>query len=472
MLKQQARLFTKLSVSIDTGIIVATWMLTHELVHARVRSSSDLIDNLWPLLILIPIMLYLIANIGLYASMRTKKHAQIIDELLKVHILGGALSTSCIYMVDPAWISRSLLFSFFILPLVSMSAAKCGIKLVLNYLRRKGYNARHLLIVQSNDTGCEFTDTVSAHSEWGLVIAGTVTMYDSMEARGSHAPDSISSGDVDALLNICKQTTIDEVIFCINRRLLPLVDSYIEPLQEMGITVRMVIDLYDAPLSRKELTMFHNEIPILTFHSKAFDLEQLFMKRCLDIIGSFIGLIITALVFPFIAIAIKCESKGPLLFGQIRVGMNGRQFRCWKFRSMFVDAEERKKELMAHNEMQGAMFKMTDDPRVTRVGRFIRKTSIDELPQFWNVLCGEMSLVGTRPPTPDEVATYENWHRKRISIKPGITGLWQVSGRSQIQDFDEVVKLDIRYVETWTFLLDIKILLKTIGVVFAGRGAS
>ena len=138
---------------------------------------------------------------------------------------------------------------------------------------------------------------------------------------------------------------------------------------------------------------------------------------------------------------------------------------------MFVDAEKRKYELMAHNEMDGAMFKMKDDPRVTRVGRFIRKTSIDELPQFLNVLRGEMSLVGTRPPTPDEVATYENWHRKRICIKPGITGLWQVSGRNQIQDFDEVVRLDIRYIEEWTLWLDIKILARTIWVVFTANGA-
>jgi lipopolysaccharide/colanic/teichoic acid biosynthesis glycosyltransferase len=138
---------------------------------------------------------------------------------------------------------------------------------------------------------------------------------------------------------------------------------------------------------------------------------------------------------------------------------------------MFVDAEARKQELMARNEMKGAMFKIKDDPRVTRVGRFIRKTSIDELPQFWNVLQGDMSLVGTRPPTPAEVATYENWHLRRVSIKPGITGLWQVSGRNQIQDFDDVVRLDLQYIDTWTIWQDVKILLKTIWVVFAGRGA-
>jgi exopolysaccharide biosynthesis polyprenyl glycosylphosphotransferase len=234
----------------------------------------------------------------------------------------------------------------------------------------------------------------------------------------------------------------------------------------------MVIDLFDIPTARKEIALFHNELPMLTFYSKAFNAEQLFLKRCLDIVGSLAGLFITGLMLPFIAPAILFESKGPLFFGQNRVGANGRIFKCWKFRSMFIDAEERKKDLMAHNEMKGAMFKIQKDPRVTKVGNFIRKTSIDEFPQFWNVLKGEMSLVGTRPPTPEEVAKYENWHRKRICIKPGITGLWQVSGRNKIKNFDEVVRLDIRYIEEWTLWLDIKLLAKTSWVVFARRGAS
>ena len=156
----------------------------------------------------------------------------------------------------------------------------------------------------------------------------------------------------------------------------------------------------------------------------------------------------------------------------MRVGENGRKFRCWKFRSMYVDAEARKQELMAKNEMQGAMFKMADDPRVTKVGKFIRKTSIDELLQFWNVLKGEMSLVGTRPPTPDEVMKYKHWHRKRICIKPGITGLWQVSGRNKINDFDQVADLDIHYINKWSIWMDVRILFKTLWVVFARSGAS
>jgi exopolysaccharide biosynthesis polyprenyl glycosylphosphotransferase len=210
---------------------------------------------------------------------------------------------------------------------------------------------------------------------------------------------------------------------------------------------------------------------MLTFHSKAFDAQQLLLKRLLDIAGSLIGLCLFGIMFPMIAVAIKFNSPGPIFFSQERVRENGRLFKCWKLRSMYIDAEERKKDLMSQNEMSGAIFKMKDDPRITSIGKFIRKTSLDEFPQFWNVLKGEMSLVGTRPPTPDEVANYENWHRRRISIKPGITGMWQVNGRSSIQDFDEIVRLDLYYIDNWTFWLDIRLIFQTVFVAFSNKGS-
>ena len=176
-------------------------------------------------------------------------------------------------------------------------------------------------------------------------------------------------------------------------------------------------------------------------------------------------------IIAVVAIPLKLESPGPLFFKQKRVGRNGRYFYIHKLRSMYVDAEARKKELMAQNEMNGLMFKMEDDPRVTKVGKFIRRTSIDELPQFFDVLRGDMSLVGTRPPTVDEYKQYESHHKRRLSMKPGITGLWQVSGRSDIEDFEEVVKLDVAYIDNWSLWGDVKILFKTIYVVFAGKGA-
>jgi exopolysaccharide biosynthesis polyprenyl glycosylphosphotransferase len=454
---------------VDTTVIVVAFLLAYRLIQFFDGRLGNFHDYSWVLVVIVPVWLFLLAYTGLYASMRTKVFSRVTGNLVKVHVVGGIITASCVYLIDPKGFSRLLLVCFILISLALTAMVKGSFKMLLSYLRRKGYNVRHILIVGSGAKVRNFVDLVRRHAAWGLVISGVVRF--SGESADDDIPSCPNLGDVDNLVEICKQNQIDEVVFSLPPESLGAVDDYLGFLQEMGITVRMVIDLYDAPTSRKELSLFHDDIPMLTFYSKAFDAGQLFLKRCLDIFGSVIGLVITGALFPFIALAIRLDSKGPLFFGQERVGENGRTFRCWKFRSMYVDAEERKKELLDCNEMQGAMFKMRDDPRVTRVGRFIRRTSLDELPQFWNVLKAEMSLVGTRPPTPDEVATYENWHRKRICMKPGITGLWQVSGRNQIKDFDEVVRLDIRYIEEWSLWLDIKLLFKTFWVVVARRGA-
>jgi lipopolysaccharide/colanic/teichoic acid biosynthesis glycosyltransferase len=207
---------------------------------------------------------------------------------------------------------------------------------------------------------------------------------------------------------------------------------------------------------------------------------RLFAKRILDIVGGLVGVVFTLLLMIFVAPAIFFTDPGPILFSQNRVGKNGRIFRIYKFRSMYRDAEKRKKELMEKNTMQGLMFKMDDDPRILGsgpdgkkhgIGWFIRKTSIDEFPQFWNVLKGDMSLVGTRPPTVDEWEQYKLHHRARLAMKPGITGLWQTSGRSQITDFEDVIKLDLQYINSWSIAGDLRLILKTVGEVFKSKGA-
>ena len=198
-----------------------------------------------------------------------------------------------------------------------------------------------------------------------------------------------------------------------------------------------------------------------------------YIKGILDRLIAVLGLLLTWWIYILVAIAIKLEDpKGPVIFKQKRVGMNGRVFYMYKFRSMYVDAEARKAELMKNNEMSSdLMFKMKDDPRVTKVGKFIRKTSIDEFPQFFNVLIGNMSLVGTRPPTEEEVSKYSRNHWRRISIKPGITGMWQISGRSTITSFDEIVDLDTKYIDEWSVMMDFKVMFKTISVILRRNGA-
>ncbi|MFB2772628.1 anti-sigma factor antagonist [Pelatocladus sp. BLCC-F211] len=190
------------------------------------------------------------------------------------------------------------------------------------------------------------------------------------------------------------------------------------------------------------------------------------MKRIIDIVGALVGLVIIGVLFIPIAIAIAIDDPGPIFFSQIRCGWMGKRFRIWKFRSMYVDAEARKAELAKHNQVQGAFFKIDNDPRITKIGRFLRRTSLDELPQFWNVLKGEMSLVGTRPPTPDEVERYEVPEWQRLDVKPGMTGEWQVNGRSSVRKFEDVIRLDLQYQKNWSLLYDLKLIIKTVTILF------
>ncbi len=240
--------------------------------------------------------------------------------------------------------------------------------------------------------------------------------------------------------------------------------------EEMGITTHYCLEL---PSVGKAVTQVGDfmDYSVLTYTMNRTSYKRLFIKRIFDIIGGFMGLVLTGIITLFLAPAIKLDSPGPVFFSQVRVGKNGRRFRIYKFRSMYTDAEERKKELESQNEINGLMFKMENDPRVTKVGNFIRKTSLDEFPQFLNVLKGDMSLVGTRPPTESEFEQYNEHYRRRLSMTPGLTGLWQISGRSDISDFDEVVKLDLKYIDNWSLTEDFWIILKTVGVVLFGRGA-
>lgn len=265
-------------------------------------------------------------------------------------------------------------------------------------------------------------------------------------------------------------TALDEVFIHVPDLKQKQVEAILGGFDEMGVDCHYCLELPGIYSDRGRMDNVGN-YSVITYTRFQSSYKRLLIKRVMDIAGGLVGIVITLIFFPFVALAIKLDSPGPVLFSQIRIGRNGRRFKIYKFRSMYIDAEERKKELEKQNEMQGLMFKMENDPRITKVGKFIRKTSIDELPQFYNVLKGDMSLVGTRPPTEDEFERYTQYYRRRISMTPGLTGLWQVSGRSEIDDFDDVVKYDLKYIDGWSLTLDMKILIKTIWVVFAGKGS-
>ena len=273
---------------------------------------------------------------------------------------------------------------------------------------------------------------------------------------------------MDDFFDYIRTNVVDEVF--INGNHIAESEALAEELLEMGVTVHFKL-MHETKLMPNKVIERCGKYVVLTSSMCIASPRQLFMKRLMDIVGSIIGLLLTGIAFLIFAPQIKKQSPGPIFFSQVRIGKNGRKFKIYKFRSMYMDAEQRKADLMEQNEMQGLMFKMENDPRIFPIGKFIRKYSIDELPQFWNILKGDMSLVGTRPPTEDEFIQYEAHHRARLGIKPGLTGMWQVSGRSKITDFEEVVSLDTQYISEWNLAMDVRILFKTIQVVLLGRGA-
>jgi exopolysaccharide biosynthesis polyprenyl glycosylphosphotransferase len=272
--------------------------------------------------------------------------------------------------------------------------------------------------------------------------------------------------DIPFLVN---RLVIDRVIFVVPRLWLHRIEDAILACEEVGVSSSISLDLYNLHIARTKQTDF-NGYPLLefeTFHAKEW---QLFIKRFIDILISFLTLFLFSPLMLLVATLIKLTSKGPVFFKQVRCGLNGRKFVLYKFRSMVSNAEQLRDELMEHNEMDGPVFKIKRDPRITPLGYFLRKTSIDELPQLFNVLKGDMSIVGPRPPLVSEVENYKIWQRRRLSLKPGVTCIWQVSGRNKI-GFDQWMRMDLEYIDNWSLWLDIRILFKTLFVVLIGYGA-
>lgn len=363
--------------------------------------------------------------------------------------------------------SRKLLFTFWILSAV---IELIGHVLLKNHIRKKMLRARNLasmIVVTTEDEaiGClrEFEGLPYRDYEiTGLVIVDRDRVGEKI--RGVPVVAC-----ADSFLEYVKKNVVDEVFILGNTR--SSSEALADELLELGVTVHFSL-VHESSLRPNKVVEKYGRYMVLTTSMRIASRRELLVKRTVDILGSLVGLIIMAIAFLIFAPIIKVQSPGPIFFSQIRIGRNGRKFRFYKFRTMSVNAEELKKNLAAENEMQGLMFKMEDDPRIFPIGKFMRKYSIDELPQFWNVLKGEMSLVGTRPPTVDEFEQYEAHHKARLGIKPGLTGMWQVSGRNKVTNFEEVVALDTSYITNWSLGLDLKILFKTIQVVLSGRGAS
>ncbi len=372
------------------------------------------------------------------------------------------------------FVSRLVMGYFFICNTLLFCCVNIIIRYCIKTFRKSDRRRSNLLIVTTtrrrfNQIRERFED--SKETAWN--ISGVVLIKETHVDNIDGIP--VVPLNEDEYLEFATLNVIDEVFIQVDSGQISddenLIRDMILEFEQMGVVVNLGLDMFNMGVSGERRMYTLEGYNVIAFTSRLFDYRMVVVKRFIDIIGSLVGLVFTGLISIVLIPAIKLDSPGPVIYKQKRVGVNGRVFDFYKFRSMYVDADERKKELMDQNEVEGPMFKMEDDPRITRVGRFIRRTSLDEFPQFFNVLKGDMSLVGTRPPTLDEYQQYSYYQKRRISFRPGITGLWQISGRSDIKDFDEVVKLDLEYIDNWSLMLDFKIILKTIPALFEGKGA-
>lgn len=451
-----------------TCVIIALIITKYTYIYTLNRSMSDsqleMIGFLTIALIsYIPI--FLMTNV--YED-TVEKHGKIGPRLLLkmlIDIIIGSLIIGSILFYMHVNIPR-LFIIYFILILVVIFVIN---RLILHRLVFKevhdNISQKNILVVGQSVQGMKYIQEIRNHDYLDFNIIGYIHIK-----KPNNYDDLVHLGGIDDLETIARDYVIDEIAVARPLSYDSRLKDVLNHCQDMGITVTMLLDLQNADASKAHVAMV-GSIPVLKFHTVSLNESQIFAKRILDVLGGMVGMVFFSIAYIIIGPLIKLESQGPIIFKQNRVGKNGRIFEVWKFRSMGVNAEEQKAALMSNNEMSGHMFKLTNDPRITKIGAFIRKTSIDELPQFYNVLKGDMSLVGTRPPTVEEVKAYERHHHRRICITPGITGNWQVSGRSDIEDFEEVVRLDSEYIANWSVWLDIKIIIKTFFVVFTRKGS-
>lgn len=348
-----------------------------------------------------------------------------------------------------------------------MVAARLVWKRIVRVQIWKRKKRRAVLVVADSRNIAHIIETFQRQYYDNFVVSGVMITDQDMTGECIESVPVVASKNT--VLKFAKQNVIDEVFLALHED-----DDYAEFLINhfinMGVTVHIQLSTFGNNIENQVVERF-GSYTVLSLGTKFASDWKLMVKRMMDIAGAAAGLVITGIIFLIFAPIIYRQSPGPVFFSQERVGRNGRIFRLYKFRSMYPDAEERKQELMDQNKMNGLMFKMDDDPRIIPIGRFMRKRSLDEFPQFWNVLKGDMSLVGTRPPTVEEYEQYEFHHKMRLAAKPGITGIWQVSGRSNIVDFEEIVALDAKYISEWSLGLDVKILWKTLKVLAEGEGA-
>ncbi len=470
MYQRKSNLMNLLIMMLDCACITVSLMVANYIRNGRVfASDNERMD--FGLMLGACLLTFLALNLyhNLYRNMFYRGP---LNELVKIIannaflFAGAAIILYFASRLDAY--SRLVWIYFLILDCLFMFILHQVFKRCIPSLYWRLGQARKILLISDAALAEKLVSEVRKAGGFMYDLLGVIVVDE--EGHTSIAGTGVVAGPKE-LISYCQSASLDEVFISADISRNPNLLKEMDILSEMGIIVHYQIELPVLKGAGQKVLSQTGPLYMVTYANRIVPAGQLLLKRLMDIVGALIGCVLLGLITLIFAPLIRLESPGPVFFSQKRVGRNGRIFQMYKFRSMYVDAEERKKELMTRNEMKGLMFKMENDPRITRIGSFMRKTSLDEFPQFINILKGDMSLVGTRPPTLDEFAQYSPYHKKRLSFRPGLTGMWQVSGRSDITDFEEIVRLDVEYIDQWSIGLDIKIILKTLLAVFAAKGA-
>jgi len=429
--------------------------------------SGTVSDYLVVLFLVVPLWCGLFYLNGLYHSLSYRKISALVWTIFKSSFLAAFASGFLIFLFKLEFISRMFFIIFVTVCSASILFEKIVIFSVSVRLRRRGYSLRRIIIVGKGRRAASFVNKIKNHPEWGIKLIGALDDEPAREVGNFKELKII--GTLKNLPEILHRQAVDEVVFIVPRLRLNYIQKAIYTCQTEGIKATIAVDLFDLRLARARQTEIDG-LPLLTFDISAAREWQLLIKRAADVVISGLGLILLSPFLLIVAILVKLSSSGPVLFKQKRVGLNGRKFILYKFRTMRNGAQQKLKNIDIFNEMNDPSFRKKKIQYITPVGRVLRKLSIDELPQLFNVFVGHMSLIGPRPPLPEEVKQYKPWQRRRLSMRPGLTCLWQINGRNKL-NFNQWMKLDLEYLDNWSLWLDFKILIKTIPVVFFGVGA-
>ena len=409
----------------------------------------------WLYLIVLPLYPFLLDINGFYSRPHGQQPRNTIWIIFKSGIICTLTVMAAMFLYRPlSALSRSVVVIFCFFSIIALFIKDRLFQAFLRHRARSGREVTDVLLVGPEDRNAEFAGLLDEHPEWSLRIVDRLNLTGNLLT------------ELPAMLH---RYPVGCVVFNVTQTAFSEIEKAILACEVEGVEAWLVADFFKTSIARATVDDFYGK-PLLIFRTTPEISWQLVCKRIIDVTGSAIGLLILGpLVMLPVAIGLKLTSPGPVLFKQKRSGLRGRLFTMYKFRSMVTNAEMLKAELEVFNEMTGPVFKIRDDPRITPLGRFLRRTSIDELPQLWNVLVGDMSLVGPRPPIPSEVQQYDPWHRRRLSMKPGLTCIWQISGRNRI-GFDQWMKLDMQYIDNWSLWLDLKILVRTLPAILSGLG--